>query len=339
MNAAYIAHIVADTPDGPRGDTTLSPRLAKDFANLMLLCDTHHRLIDREQVAQHPRDVLIRMKATHEGRIELVTGIQPDMRSEVLLYGANVGAHASPVSFAKAICAMIPARYPANEHGILLGMKNSAFTDADDKFWQIEAENLQRLFGEAVRPRLASGGINHLSVFAIAPQPLLMLLGYLLSDIPAAEVFQLHREPPDWCWQDHPAGFEYQVSEPSHYGSTVAVVLALSATITLGRVRDVIGEDASIWTVTIPEPSNDFLKSRRQLQLFRETIRPLLDRIKASHPLASMIHVFPAVPAAIAVEFGRVLMPKADLPLEIYDEDRAKGGFTPSIYLGPQERS
>ncbi|MEL6578599.1 MAG: hypothetical protein AAFQ14_02515 [Cyanobacteria bacterium J06621_12] len=41
MNKAYIAHIVADSPGGVRGDEKLSPKLAKEFSNLMLLCDTH----------------------------------------------------------------------------------------------------------------------------------------------------------------------------------------------------------------------------------------------------------------------------------------------------------
>lgn len=36
--------------------------------------------------------------------------------------------------------------------------------------------------------------VHHLSVFALAPQPLLMELGRLLGDIVPAEVHQLHRE-------------------------------------------------------------------------------------------------------------------------------------------------
>jgi hypothetical protein len=42
-----------------------------------------------------------------------------------------------------------------------------------------------------VKPRLQDGSIAHLSIFAIAPQPLLIQLGFLLSDIPTAEVVGL----------------------------------------------------------------------------------------------------------------------------------------------------
>ena len=62
MNRSYVAHIVADSPGGPRGDEILSPKLAKEFSNLMLLCDTHHRLIDREDVAGHPVELLQELK-------------------------------------------------------------------------------------------------------------------------------------------------------------------------------------------------------------------------------------------------------------------------------------
>jgi hypothetical protein len=71
---------------------------------------------------------------------------------------------------------------------------------------------LERLFSQRVKPRLAQGHVGHLSVFALAPQPLLLKLGYHLSDITAAEVLQLYREPPDWCWQTDPADFDYLVA-------------------------------------------------------------------------------------------------------------------------------
>ena len=53
-----------------------------------------------------------------------------------------------------------------------------------------------------------------------------------------------------------------------------------------------------------------------------------MDRIKAAHGQDSMLHLFPAVPVSIAVEIGRVWMPKADLPLRIYDQNPRTGGFS-----------
>ena len=44
--------------------------------------------------------------------------------------------------------------------------------------------------------------------------------------------------------------------------------------------------------------------------------------IKGRHGETQLLHVFPAMPVAAAVETGRVWMPKADLPLLIYDQNR-----------------
>ncbi|HTW31972.1 MAG TPA: SAVED domain-containing protein [Candidatus Sulfotelmatobacter sp.] len=332
-NAAYIAHIVADKPDGPRGDPILSERLKADLPNLMLLCDSHHRLVDKIQVEDHPVERLTAMKRAHEQRIDIVTDIAAEKQSHILLYGANIGSQNAKVSYFGAARAMIPVRYPAEATALSLGLKNSSFDDAGDEFWRVESQQLRALFEQSVRPRLRAGDISHLSVFALAPQPLLILLGSLLSDIPAADVYQLHREPAGWRWENQPDDFDYLIQEPAKPSGIPALVFALSATVTDARIQAVLGGDVAIWRVTIPTPHNDFLKSRKQSEAFRKRLRQVMDRIKAHHGEDAIIRVFPAMPVALAVEFGRILMPKADLPLDVYDENRKLGGFVRAIEI------
>ncbi len=59
----------------------------------MLMCDTHHRKIDHEEVKEHPAERLIKMKADHEKRIEIATSIKTNKQSHIILFGANVGPH------------------------------------------------------------------------------------------------------------------------------------------------------------------------------------------------------------------------------------------------------
>ena len=214
MNAAYIAHIVAAEPNGPRGDAVLSPQLATDISNLMLLCDKHHRLIDREDAAGHPVNLLKQMKQAHEQRMELVTSMKEENKSYVLLYCANIGLHSTAITLEKAKHAMMQGWYPAESAPIQLYWQDSPFCDHKPEFWTLEKENLNTKYAERIKPRIASGEITHLSIFAFAPQPLLFYLGHLLSDITAAEVYQLHREPQNWLWQDGPEEFGYTISEP-----------------------------------------------------------------------------------------------------------------------------
>jgi hypothetical protein len=279
------------------------------------------------------------MKREHEERIELLTSLQPDKKSHVLLYGANIGQQAAPLSWQKAMQAMTPRWYPAESRGIELGLRNSAFEDDWAQYWAIERQNLQNNLKAFLHPRVVAGEVHHLSVFALAPQPLLIELGRLLSDIRAAEVYQLHREPPDWNWQDAPDGFEFLIEEPGSIHSTVALNLSLSATIDNARITAVLPQQhLSIWRMAIPTPNNDFLKSKEQLRIFRQQFRLLLDRIKVRHGQNVLLHVFPAVPVSVAVEIGRVWMPKADLPLCIYDQNRKLGGFAKALVI-PEERN
>jgi len=62
-------------------------------------------------------------------------------------------------------------------------------------------------------------------------------------------------------------------------------------------------------------------------------MRPLLDRIKARHGQNTALHIFPAASVAVAVELGRVRMPKADMPWRIYDQVNSRGGFVPALSI------
>ncbi|MEZ6235522.1 MAG: SAVED domain-containing protein, partial [Phycisphaerales bacterium] len=170
-------------------------------------------------------------------------------------------------------------------------------------------------------------------VFALAPQPLLMLLGHLLGDLQPADVFQLHREPASWAWLSEGEVQPLVVRRPDEHSGLPALVLSLSGTITVDRVTAVLGPNACIWTVTIACPNNDYLKRPEQLQEFRETARKLLDQIKAAHGQGVVLHVFPAAPVAICVELGRALMPKVDLPLRVYDAHKRRGDFAHALDL------
>lgn len=327
FNSAYLAHIVADKPDGPRGDVKLSPLLNKDIGNIMLLCDGHHRLIDKKDVEGHPVELLQEMKKEHEKRIELITEMDMDRETHVILFGTNIGDHSSALNKHSIYPALkLEKRYPAQADPIALNLDNSLFKDNDEFFWKVETKNLQNQFKEKVEP-LLSKNAKHFSLFGIAPQPLLIELGKFFSDIPVVETFQRQREPePTWVWSDY-IETTYTVKEPETIRDKIALIISLSATIADDRIVSVMGEDVSIWTLTIDNPDMDFLKSKHQLSEFRKIFRKLLNDIKFHHGQNNEIHVFPAAPVAINVEIGRVWMPKADLPMNIYDQNYKKGGF------------
>ena len=64
-----MAHIVARTPDGPRGKEPFRGTDRDSFENLLLLCPAHHTIIDR-QPQTYTVEVLTQMKNQHEQSIQ-----------------------------------------------------------------------------------------------------------------------------------------------------------------------------------------------------------------------------------------------------------------------------
>lgn len=329
----FVAHIVADSPEGTRGHPTRSALLAKDLSNLMLLCAKCHRLIDNEAPDEHPEELLLLMKEEHERRVRLATGIQPDRASHVIRFGANIGKNEALVARDDIFASMLPDRSPASFETIDLEMLGLSLDDADEQYWQIQQGNLQRQFADKIRGRIERQQITHASVFALAPQPLLIELGRQLCDILPAEVHQRHREPATWKWQNDTPSIKFQTVTPSEIHPTVALILGLSASVSQDRIVSVLGDEVSVWSITAKSPHNDIMRNAGDLSRFRQELRRLFDRIKSVHGEGATINVFPALPVSAAVEVGRVWMPKADLPLNVFDQNRRIGGFASALTI------
>jgi hypothetical protein len=78
--------------------------------------------------------------------------------------------------YVEAAPALYP-RYPAQDTTLDLATVNAAFTDRDDEYWMLAAKSLRRKFDQRVRECVCLGSVDHLFVFALAPQSLILLLG------------------------------------------------------------------------------------------------------------------------------------------------------------------
>lgn len=330
----FIAHIVADSVKGPRGDERRSPELAADLGNLMLLCHRHHKLVDVDEVASHPEEVLLAMKEEHETRIATNTGISAEYASHVLRFGATIGPNEALLSTQAIFAAMPPHRHPATRQTIDLELLNQVFRDDEPEYWAIQKRNLDQLFREKVQGRIERQEIKHLSVFALAPQPLLIELGRLIYDIVPTTVHQRHREPETWNWQRDRPPLGFVVSRPPENASgPIALKIAVSGVVNDDRIVAILGDDAAIWSITIADPGNDVVRRPEDLSAFRRTLRAVYGELQTRYGESTLLHLFPAMPASLAVETGRVWMPKVNLAMKIYDHVR-NVGFVPTFTIG-----
>ena len=70
-NDSNVAHIIASSPDGPRGSKAQSFVMSDKIENLMLMCLDHHHLIDEKgQERIYTVERLRAMKASQEERVQ-----------------------------------------------------------------------------------------------------------------------------------------------------------------------------------------------------------------------------------------------------------------------------
>lgn len=335
VNLAQKAHIYAFSENGPRGWGPFKTGLTEinDISNLMLMCHGCHRKIDQDgSSGRYPANLLIQWKAEHEQRVEVVAGIAPDKKSHVVVYGASIGSEKSPIEYHASVQAMFPQRYPSSERPVSISMK-SELKDSSSQYWQTESKHLRKAFQRKIIPFIEEDSCKHFSLFALAPQPLLIQLGALFTDKIDVETYQLHREPKGWLWQSCEDDFDYIIHKPTDHDGVPALIISLSDHVSHERITRVLGEKTSIWEITIENPHNDFMQAKQQLSLFRKKLRGLIVEIKQVHGEATPLHIFPVMPVSCAIELGRVRMPKADMPWLIYDHDIKTQEFVKAIEL------
>ena len=331
-NFGEVAHIIPVSKDGPRGNEE-SANLQIDFSNLMLLCQRCHKEIDANSET-YPAEMLREWKWKHEDRIEIQTKYPEDIhKSTVLLFTVNIGDRLVPINPEVYRNAMF-RKYPTDEKGISI-TKNDFDGHSISEYWQAFASEIQRKINRAFGEGIDETKIKHLSVFAIGPMPLLMFLGKCIGDTIPADLYQSHRNIDDtnhtWSWpaeeQDTETCYIVKPLHTNKDGGNVAVVLSLSGKTDSDRYEQLVSENYSLYEITIEEPSIYFLKSRKQVQGFSRTYRKLLNDIQTVHGDSCKVSIIPAVPAPIAVECGRVLLPKSDPEIFAYEYDNSQDRF------------
>lgn len=330
INHGKIAHIIAFSPDGPRGDPTESPRLKLDPSNLMLLCGKHHDLVDNSKhVATYTIQLLRHYKKEHEDRIERLTDITENLKTVPLVVDVPVGSHVDPIPLDQVFAAISAVgRYPDDQRRINVDLLGMTGRDRDVAFWSEArgriASDLARQLGSLTH----RGSVDHLSVFAFGPIPLLIDLGRQLGGKIEANTFNLHRTPKGWQWPSDArriSAFRVVAPVTNPGAKAVALVVSVSSAVQLAHLHAVLPDETPVFELKVDAPMLDGVRFPSEVEEFASATRDVMEKIHQSR--AQSIHVFAAVPVALAVEFGRSLLPKLHAPLVLYDYHAASGGW------------
>ena len=175
-------------------------------------------------------------------------------------------------------------------------------------------------------------------MFALAPIPVLLCLGRELGDKLSCDLFQRHRETQSWKWEQAGAPVDYELTQlRSGNGSRVGLLLSLSGRVVEASLPNDIRALAPLYEIGLKgqKPNREFLRLREDLAHFRRTYQAALSTIMANHEGIAELHLFPAIPAPIAIACGQELLPKVHPNVVVYDN--VKGVFECAITINSRE--
>lgn len=339
-NFSEKAHIYPFGEIGPRGGEGSRPEDVHAVENLMLLCRTCHKEVD-DNPDTYTREVLEEHKREHEDRVRYVTGLGPEMRTSIVQLKSRIGGDAADIPVNE-ICEAIAPRYPAgHKEGMIIDL-TTIQDDRPDEYYRVAETQIRQSIARMYEPGMTVDATRHISLFAIAQIPLLVLLGRCLSNKIPVDFYQRHRDPGSpWKWPEDEEPVQYKQVMPREGTDTnhVALTVSLSGPLSPDSLPEGIDESFFVYDIGLDDrkPGPDFLRKRQDLEAFRRMYRGFLSDLMASHPSIEELHLFPAVPAPIAIACGHDLLPKVHPALVVYDWDKRSGGFIRRIRVNDHD--
>jgi len=335
-----VAHIAPASPDGPRAFEDYTPeeaqRLSGDPDNLMLLCPGDHRRTDRSPDA-YPISDLWRHHLSHIAQIRHAAQRGETQRAQGLIILGRHWATENVIRPRDLQEAMLAEGLWAEADPVIHVLPDPGRNGRDELYWQ----TIERSVDEQLEDRLAKRTSRHgdplnLCVAGVADIPSLIRVGRQLGDRSNRFLYSRDRQYIlQWPNPLAPPP-EFLYTPPGDGEGQVALVLSLSAEVPR---RDVLAAlpVSRIATFTTPQPRYDLLQSRAVIHAFRKELQVRLSQLEAESD--QPIHVFAAIPAALAIEFGALLSTQHAHRYVIYDREGKSNAFVAVMELGPRRAS
>lgn len=163
------------------------------------------------------------------------------------------------------------------------------------------------------------------AVFSLAPIPLVIQLGFLLTDQIQVNCFQFDRVNKTWRWPDEQITQEdcrFQVTGIPETTITeeveIAICVSLSAEITPDQIKDKVDHVAARVNLSIEDHSKLWLKHPKQLTEFGREFLKLLENTLRRVPNCKRIHLFYSGPTGGAIIIGQSINPRMCPPVVTY---------------------
>jgi hypothetical protein len=343
-NFSYLAHIVAASPDGPRGDPVQSGKLANDPDNILLLCDKCHRTIDRVESDKYSVDYLNSMRERSVAAVRrlLDTLAYPRARAISLIASITGQVH-PPLTHAEMDGALWSQGIRADEKSpqALVSIPRQLPDPHDAAYWSVVMRGLRQstieLRGVLEGTSSDEQAPERLVLFPLSSTSVLVLAGRVIGDKANVTVFQPFRNATKnrWLW---PAGasaneFRSTVLGAGQQGGEACLRVSLTFDITDDRVPI-----AGVPTVHIQatRQGHDANACEEDLVTFGlcvdEALKVLQDQWKVE-----TVHLFVGAPASACLKLGQKLQARHHATIVVYETVQSSKGFEETIRITRRE--
>lgn len=323
---AYLAHIIASDPDGPRGNHD-SHRLSNSPENIMLMCDMHHRLIDVFALDNYPAPRLQQMRLEHTSKVRMYREAMQFTEAHVMTLFAdlgNISTHYPDSEFLEVLLAEKLSMHPhVKRH--LEYRKRDDRTSPD--FWGNYLHEMELRISNMVQEMRFQNSVDVLAVFPLHHTPTLILAGRITGEARRVRVFQPSRKRKSWLWDpnaiEHPPG-TFKVFGKTNFKSD-EVLLTVELTAHLDRktlpdtLNDALDSERMPWIrIKLDSPDGECIGKKEDLEQFvntaRHTINFIQDQIRAKR-----VHLIVMSPSSTTFSLGQLMQVGHHAEFILYD--------------------
>ena len=308
-NFATLAHNVAASEGGTRGMLYLSSGLADDSENILLLCDTHHRVVDTIAKADYPAATLsaMRRRFCEAATTQLDSLMLEPTPAFCVAWPVHRQRIAVPSSHHVAMALKpISARLDGllrtvnDNEAVLRSLEGKAF-------WEMMGATVEQTAADIMLQ--AHGEGYRAALFAMGLMPALIALGAKLGNKCEITPMLRYRENGLWYWPVNiPRGEFFTVEgldRLSNQESDVCLLLGLTAVPGVMRstakslrmgVVSVVARTEYLGNGALGHPDDG--------ASFRQRMQELLHRLWDTHGVRRL-HVLPCASNAACVFFGQ----------------------------------
>lgn len=331
---AYLAHIIASDPKGPRGTEAESHVLSNQPENIMLMCDAHHRLIDSFAPDTFKTHRLQEMRREHASKVRNYRAAMRYPEAQVMTLFADLGN--------------IPTHFPDSEfmEALLseeLSMhsyvkRHLTYQNRDERtaidFWGHYLREMELPIRNLVQD-MGMPRTGELAVFPIHHSPTLVLAGRIVGEARKVLVFQRSRKRSSWQWNPddaaHPVGTFKVIGLTNTQVDDVLLTVELTTHLDERALPDgltkAMASGEMPWIrLTMDAPNGECIQRKEDLaqvvDVARSAINSIQDKMRAKR-----VNLIVLCPASAAFSIGQIMQAGHHATFILYDRPNGEQPF------------